>query len=49
MQGLDTVEANEQLGFGEDERSYEYVPFILEVSNSRRGREGGGRRLVSFS
>ncbi|CAM9196075.1 unnamed protein product [Ectocarpus sp. 13 AM-2016] len=27
--GLDTVEANRQLGFGDDERSYECVEFIL--------------------
>jgi GTP cyclohydrolase II len=25
------VQANEQLGFGEDERTYEYVPYILQV------------------
>eukprot|EP00611_Tribonema_gayanum_P019364 TRINITY_DN333_c0_g1_i1.p1 TRINITY_DN333_c0_g1~~TRINITY_DN333_c0_g1_i1.p1 ORF type:complete len:266 (+),score=76.74 TRINITY_DN333_c0_g1_i1:71-868(+) len=28
--GLDTVDANRALGFGDDERSYECVPFILE-------------------
>ncbi len=29
-QGLDTVEANHQLGFNSDERSYEMVEFILK-------------------
>ncbi len=29
-QGLDTVEANHQLGFSSDERSYEMVEFILK-------------------
>lgn len=28
--GLDTVEANHQLGFSDDERSYEIVEFILD-------------------
>lgn len=29
-QGLNTIEANHQLGFGADERTYEIVTFILE-------------------
>jgi GTP cyclohydrolase II len=28
--GMDTVDANRKLGFGDDERSYECVPFILK-------------------
>ena len=29
-EGLDTVEANHQLGFGDDERTYEMVEYILD-------------------
>ena len=32
-QGLDTVEANHQLGFGEDERSYEIVSAMAKHLN----------------
>ena len=34
--GLDTVEANHQLGFGDDERSYEIVEFILRYFNIKK-------------
>jgi GTP cyclohydrolase II len=34
--GLDTVEANHQLGFLDDERSYEIVEFILDYLNIKK-------------
>lgn len=30
-EGLDTVDANRHLGFGDDERTYDIVPSILQV------------------
>jgi hypothetical protein len=38
-QGLDTVDANLFLGFGDDERTYDYVPYILKVRVCRCGCE----------
>ncbi len=37
-QGLDTVEANHQLGFAADERTYDVVEYILEHFGIRRLR-----------
>ena len=35
-QGLNTIEANHQLGFDADERTYEVVTFILEYFNIKK-------------
>ena len=35
-EGLDTVEANHQLGFNDDERTYEMVEYILEYFNIKK-------------
>jgi len=37
-EGLNTVEANHQLGFAADERSYEVVSYILEYFNIKKIR-----------
>lgn len=33
--GLDTVDANLFLGFGDDERTYDYVPYIIKVRKNQ--------------
>ncbi|MDR2034622.1 MAG: GTP cyclohydrolase II [Helicobacteraceae bacterium] len=37
-QGLDTIEANHQLGFAEDERSYEIAEYMLEFLGVKKIR-----------